>query len=174
MERCARDGLAVFFIGATPDTCERAMRKLKASYPGIELAGYDSSFFDVDAHPEVAIAALRLARQRGARLIVACLPTLKTLILSRFEGEYHPAIGLGAGSALAFYVGDVPRAPAWLSRAGFEWLFRLSQEPGRLWHRYLVEDLRALPVLGRMVLDRLRGHQLHQTCRFPPSQQQRS
>ncbi len=164
MARCALDRLSVFFLGATREACEEAIRKLRTSYPRIEIAGYDSSIFDPDADPEGVIAALHHARESGARLIVLCLPSKKTLLLSRFEAEYHPAVGIGAGSALSFYVGELRRAPAWVSRLGLEWLYRLAREPRRLWRRYLVEDLAALPVLGGMVLDRLRGRPLTRTA----------
>jgi N-acetylglucosaminyldiphosphoundecaprenol N-acetyl-beta-D-mannosaminyltransferase len=167
MARCARDGLPVFFIGASPQTCEAATRKLEAHYPGIRLTGYDSSAFDLDARPDAAITALRAARDKGARLVVACLPPLKQLMLYRFEDEYRPAVGIGAGSTLSFYVGEVPRAPAWVSRMGLEWLHRLTREPRRLWRRYLVEDLGALAIFAQMTVDKLRGRPLFRTCTLP-------
>ena len=160
MARCAAEGVPVYFLGATAQSCEQASRKLRASYPALEIAGYDASDFDLERAPEEAEAALARARDSGARLIVVCLPPRKQLMLARFEDAYRPAVGIGAGSTLAFYVGAVQRAPAWVSRAGLEWLFRLSQEPRRLWRRYLVEDMAALPVFARMALDRLRGRPL--------------
>jgi N-acetylglucosaminyldiphosphoundecaprenol N-acetyl-beta-D-mannosaminyltransferase len=165
MARCARDGLPVFFMGATPEACQVADQRLRASYPHIRIAGHDSSMFDPEANPEGVAAALRRARDSGARVIVVCLPSKKTLLLSRFEDEYRPAVGIGAGAALSFYVGEVRRAPSWVSRVGLEWLYRLVQEPGRLWRRYLVEDMVALPILAGMVLDRLRGRALVRVVR---------
>jgi N-acetylglucosaminyldiphosphoundecaprenol N-acetyl-beta-D-mannosaminyltransferase len=47
-------------------------------------------------------------------------------------------LGLGVGAFFDFQSGKVPRAPAWMNRAGIEWLHRLRQEPARLWRRYLV------------------------------------
>jgi len=169
MARCARDRLPVFFLGATPETCEAAGRKLRAQHPGIELAGYDASHFDMNIDPAAARGAFRRARDRGARLILACLPSVKTLMLFHFEDDYRPAVGIGVGSALAFYAGEVPRAPTWVSRVGLEWLHRFSQEPRRLWRRYLIEDPQALPVFLRMALDRARGRPLHHACRLVTS-----
>lgn len=163
MSRCARDRLPVFFVGATREACEEASQKLRTEHPGIEVTGFDASIFDLDADPDRVVAALHRARDTGARLIVVCLPPRKQLLLSRFEDEYRPAIGIGAGSALSFYAGHVRRAPAWVSMLGFEWLYRLAQEPRRLWRRYLVEDLAALPVFAGMALDRLRGKALSRT-----------
>jgi N-acetylglucosaminyldiphosphoundecaprenol N-acetyl-beta-D-mannosaminyltransferase len=167
MARCARDGLPVFFLGATASGCEAAMRKLSATYPTMRVAGYDSSIFDLNADPDHALAVLRRARDAGARLIVVCLPPSKQVMLSRFETEYGPAVGIGAGSSLSFYVGEVKRAPRWMSRSGLEWLHRLLQEPRRLWRRYLLEATPVLPVLARMVLGRLAGRTYQHICRLP-------
>jgi N-acetylglucosaminyldiphosphoundecaprenol N-acetyl-beta-D-mannosaminyltransferase len=169
MARCAKDRLPVFFLGATASTCESASRLLRARHSGIEVAGYDASHFDLDVDPAAARAALRQARDRGARLILVCLPPVKQLMLFRFEDDYRPALGIGVGSTLAFYAGESRRAPAWMSRLGLEWAYRLSQEPGRLWRRYLVEDPQALPILAHMALDRLRGRPLHRVCRLVTS-----
>ncbi|HXK11786.1 MAG TPA: WecB/TagA/CpsF family glycosyltransferase [Vicinamibacteria bacterium] len=165
MARCAHDRLPVFFVGATRETCEEGSRKLRLEHPGLEVSGYDPSFFDLDADPDAVIATLRRARDSGARLIVVCLPPRKQLLLCRFEHEYRPAVGIGAGSALSFYAGHVRRAPRWVSRLGFEWMHRLVQEPRRLWRRYLIEDAAAMPVLARMVLDRLRGRPLYRSVK---------
>ena len=60
----------------------------------------------------------------------------------------------------SFFVGDVKRAPEWVSRSGFEWLYRLAMEPRRLWRRYLIEDIAAFPVFLGMLLQRMTGHSL--------------
>ena len=166
MARCARDGLPVFFVGASPAVCEAAFVKLRASYPGIRLAGFDASLFDLDHDPATAVAALQRARDGGARIVLACVPPAKQLMLYRFEDAYRPAVGIGMGSTLAFYVGAVRRAPRVVSRIGFEWLYRLCQEPGRLWRRYLLEDPKAFLVLARMLRDRLRGQPLERKSRL--------
>ena len=160
MARCARDHLPVFFLGATAWACEAATRKLRAAHPEIEISGYDASLFDLDGNAVAVIEVLHRARASGARLVLVCLPPRKQLLLARFEEEYRPAVGIGVGSSLAFYAGEVSRAPRWLSSLGGEWLYRLLREPRRLWRRYLVEDLAALPILAGMALDRLLGRRL--------------
>lgn len=169
MARCAADGLPVYVLGATERTCEAAARKLRDADPRFRLAGYDASRFDLDAAPDAARQALQRARDAGARVILVCLPPAKQLMLHRFEDDYRPAVGIGLGSTLAFYAGETRRAPRWMSGGGLEWLFRLSQEPGRLWRRYLVEDPQALPIFLGMAVDRLLGRPLVRTCRLDTS-----
>ena len=102
MARCAREGLPVFFVGGTSETCRVAMRRLQREHPMIRITGCDPSRFDLERDPAHALAVLRRARDGGARLIVVCLPALKQMMLSRFEDEYRPALGIGAGAALSF------------------------------------------------------------------------
>jgi N-acetylglucosaminyldiphosphoundecaprenol N-acetyl-beta-D-mannosaminyltransferase len=166
MARCASEGLGVFFLGATTQTCEAAASKLRSRYPAIQITGFDASVFDLERDPEGAAQALRGAREGGARVIVVCLPPLKQMMLAHFEDEYRPAIGIGAGSALAFYVGSTRRAPAWMSRWSLEWLFRLAQEPRRLARRYSVEAVVVVPLLVRMAWDRIRGRKVSRVCRL--------
>lgn len=73
-------------------------------------------------HPKDAIIAARLHRRWA------------------LEGGPRP-LCLGLGGSFAMYTGVVRRAPAWMQRAGLEWLFRFGQEPRRLFHRYFVRDL---------------------------------
>lgn len=166
MERCARDGLPVFFVGATETACDLAMAKLRSECPAIRIAGYDWSSFDLERDPEHAAAVLRAARDTGARVIVVCLPMHKQMMLARFEDEYRPAVGIGAGAALSFYAGEIRQAPAWMSQSGLEWAHRLFQEPRRLWRRYLVDSAWALPVFARMVVDRIAGRTRLRVCKL--------
>jgi N-acetylglucosaminyldiphosphoundecaprenol N-acetyl-beta-D-mannosaminyltransferase len=48
---------------------------------------------------------------------------------------------IGVGAAFDFHAGSKKRAPLWMQKSGLEWAWRLSQEPGRLWRRYLIDDL---------------------------------
>ncbi len=70
---------------------------------------------------------------------------------------------LACGGALDFLAGRIPRAPEWMRRAGLEWLFRLGQEPRRLWRRYLLED----PPFFRLVLRQRRLERKGGVWRFP-------
>jgi N-acetylglucosaminyldiphosphoundecaprenol N-acetyl-beta-D-mannosaminyltransferase len=162
LARCADEGLPVFFLGSTGESCERAILMLKERYPHIEITGYDDSFFDADLDAGDAMRAFHRARASGARVIICSLPPMKQVLLSQYMWEYAPAVGVATGGALAFFVGEVKRAPKWVSNSGFEWMYRLAMEPRRLWRRYLVQDVGALPVFIGMVLRRLTGRPLYE------------
>ena len=68
--------------------------------------------------------------------------------------EYKARLSVGVGISFSFVCGDVTRAPRWMQRVGLEWLHRLGQEPGRLWKRYLVDDLALIPLVFKSLLKR--------------------
>jgi exopolysaccharide biosynthesis WecB/TagA/CpsF family protein len=63
-------------------------------------------------------------------------------------------VALCIGAAIDFAAGNLARAPQWMQDHGLEWLYRLLQEPGRLWKRYLVEDMAFAAIVAREWLNR--------------------
>ena len=71
--------------------------------------------------------------------------------MHRWKQELAPTVAVGAGATLDFIAGNVTRSPAWMSRAGLEWLYRLAREPRRLAYRYLVRDPEIIKVAWQML-----------------------
>jgi len=94
------------------------------------------------AQPDLVYVGLPLAKQ------ITAIPRLRRAA----PGSWF----LGLGMSLSFAAGEVRRAPAWVQRTGLEWLWRLSQEPTRLWRRYLVEGLPLAAALFARALTRRR------------------
>jgi N-acetylglucosaminyldiphosphoundecaprenol N-acetyl-beta-D-mannosaminyltransferase len=69
--------------------------------------------------------------------------------MTEAAGDLRPAVLLGVGAAVDFIAGTAKRAPRWMSASGLEWLFRLAQEPRRMWKRYLVRDPEFLVIVLR-------------------------
>ena len=160
LARCAEEGLPVFFLGSTAESCERAFLTLKDRYPAIEITGYDDSMFDPEDDPTTVIQALHRARASAPGSSSARCRRPSRCCSRSSCGSTRPQSASRPAASLGFFVGDVKRAPTWVSRLSFEWLWRLVHEPARLWRRYLVEDVAALPVFLDMVLDRLAGRSL--------------
>jgi N-acetylglucosaminyldiphosphoundecaprenol N-acetyl-beta-D-mannosaminyltransferase len=93
-----------------------------------------------DAKPDILFAAFGAPKQE--------------LWLETVRKKLRIPVGVGVGAAFDFAAGSVKRAPRWMQRCGLEWLYRFTQEPGRLWRRYLFVDSR----FGFYVLrEKLRG-----------------
>jgi N-acetylglucosaminyldiphosphoundecaprenol N-acetyl-beta-D-mannosaminyltransferase len=139
--RAAGEGWGVYLLGGAPGVAEQAARVWQARHPTLNIVGTDA--------PEVGFersaAALqtvveRLRRARPALVLVALGCPKQEIWLHTHAAMIRPAVGLGIGAGFDFVAGKVRRAPRWISHLGLEWLFRLAQEPRRLYHRYLVRD----------------------------------
>jgi N-acetylglucosaminyldiphosphoundecaprenol N-acetyl-beta-D-mannosaminyltransferase len=71
------------------------------------------------------------------------------LFINRWKPEMDLPFVMGVGGTLDVVAGRVRRAPRWMQQTGFEWLFRLVQEPRRMWRRYLVEDMEIFKLIWR-------------------------
>jgi N-acetylglucosaminyldiphosphoundecaprenol N-acetyl-beta-D-mannosaminyltransferase len=98
-------------------------------------------------------------RAANADLVLVALGAPKQeLWIAEAATDLRPAVLLGIGAAVDFIAGAARRAPGWMSASGLEWLFRLAQEPRRMWRRYLVRDPEFLVIVLRDLL-RSRGSQ---------------
>lgn len=142
-KRAATAGHRFFYLGAAPGVAAQAARVLAERHPGLNVVGtYSPPVMPWDelAHDEGTLARIREAKPDV--LFVAFGAPKQELWLNAVRDRLGVPVGVGVGAAFDFAAGTVKRAPRWIQRAGLEWLFRLSQEPRRLWRRYLFVDSR--------------------------------
>ena len=138
--------------------CER-QRELRRRYPSLTVAGADDPPVGFDADPD-AIAALhdRLAAAGPAIVFVGLGFPKQERLITRLAPSFPTTWFISCGAAIPFAANALPRAPAWMQRAGLEWVFRLVTEPRRLFKRYLVHDLPfAARLLTVSALERISG-----------------
>jgi N-acetylglucosaminyldiphosphoundecaprenol N-acetyl-beta-D-mannosaminyltransferase len=152
IELAARENWGVYFLGGMPGepgAAELAAERLTARY-GVRIVGVDPAFVSMDGSG--AEDAAILARVKAAKpdiVFVALGAPKQELWISRSLDEIQPAVAIGCGASLDFISGQLSRAPRWMSNAGFEWAYRLAQDPARLWKRYLIRGPRFLGILLR-------------------------
>ena len=140
-EHSVSQGFSHFLFGAAPAVAEHLKQTLEARFPGLKIVGtYAPPFRRMN---DVEVRALR-------DCIRNCQPDFFWVGLSTPKQEFFMAefmstlseakIFIGVGAAFDLLTGRVPQAPRWIQRVGLEWLFRLIQEPRRLWKRYLVNN----------------------------------
>jgi len=142
MKRAAAKGWRVYLVGAAPGIAEQVAGMLTREL-GVKIAGVDAPI--VPAKPDLKEDDPVIGRIRAARpeiVLVAFGCPKQELWIHAALPWIRPALALGVGTTFDFIAGRVRRAPPWMSRSGLEWLFRLVQEPGRLWRRYLIKDVR--------------------------------
>lgn len=133
-KRCASEGLSIYVLGGTEESLKEAFAKLDAKAPGLKIAGTDSSFVKLDEdQPEIVE---RINKARPDILFVALGNPKQELWMGRNASKLDVPVMIGVGGTFNFIAGRVKRAPVWMQKCGLEWIYRVSQEPGRLWRRY--------------------------------------
>jgi exopolysaccharide biosynthesis WecB/TagA/CpsF family protein len=150
----AAEELSVFFYGSTAETLEQLERRLPTLVPGITIAGTRPSRFARSTPAELDDIAAGI-RASGASICFVGLgcPRQEVFAFENSERLSMPTIAVGA--AFDFHAGLQPEPPAWIQRAGLQWLQRLLGDPQRLWRRYLVLNPRFVAGVVRQKLGRL-------------------
>ncbi|MGA2512684.1 MAG: WecB/TagA/CpsF family glycosyltransferase [Candidatus Limnocylindrales bacterium] len=131
-------GLALF--GGRPGVAQEAARVLQGRGARVDAALAPGMGFVVGSDEDAELT--RRLRDSGAGVIFVCLGApLQELWMARHAAEL-PAVLVGVGAAVDVLAGRSPSAPAWMTRLGIEWAFRLAHEPRRLARRYLRDDPR--------------------------------
>jgi N-acetylglucosaminyldiphosphoundecaprenol N-acetyl-beta-D-mannosaminyltransferase len=145
----AAEGWRVYLLGGNAGVAKVAAERLEAR-EGVLIAGVDDPFIQLDGAGDTDRAVIARIRKAEPDLLFVALGAPKQeLWISRHKHEIAPAVAIGVGASLDFVAGRLTRAPHWISAAGLEWLYRLVQEPRRLWRRYLLRGPRFIPVLLR-------------------------
>jgi N-acetylglucosaminyldiphosphoundecaprenol N-acetyl-beta-D-mannosaminyltransferase len=139
---CASRGFRLFLLGSAPGVAAEFASRLRAEHPGLEVAAHAGSP-DSSSDEE----ALRLIRaHRTQVLLVAYGAPKQEMWIDRTKDSSGVAVAMGVGGAFDYLTGRVARAPAWMRRAGLEWLHRLAYQPWR------IRRMAVLPVYAFKVL----------------------
>ncbi|MBR4208051.1 MAG: WecB/TagA/CpsF family glycosyltransferase [Lachnospiraceae bacterium] len=133
--------LSHFFYGSTDATLEGLKKNLSEKYPGLDIKGFYSPPFKElsDKEDEEIIDMLNSS---GADIIWVGLGAPRQEKWMAEHKDKINALMLGVGAGFDFHGGTVKRAPGFMQRIGLEWLYRLFQDPGRLFSRYLKTNLK--------------------------------
>lgn len=152
VRRAAARGWRVFLLGGGEGIAVRAGERMVADHPGLKIVGASSPRIDMGAAVETRRVIVESVRAARPDIVLVALGAPKQeLFIHEVRAALAPAVLLGIGASLDFVAGAVPRAPAWMSRSGLEWLYRLTREPKRLWRRYFLRDPRFLAVIAAEV-----------------------
>ncbi len=156
LRRCAEEGLSVYVLGGDRDAVEEALeksgclgremsdgRREESSRPAsdvsslkqpLRIAGIDPAFVKLD-EPQPEIVE-RINAAKPDILFVALGNPKQELWMGRNKAKLDVGAMIGVGGTFNFLAGRVRRAPRWMQKSGLEWVYRIVQEPGRLWRRY--------------------------------------
>lgn len=134
-QEAARKNLGIYILGARPGVAAICAEKMKTRFRGLKIAGTQDGYFK-EAETQQVIEKINAS---GADiLIVAFGAPLQEFWMDKHRTQLKVPVCIGVGGCIDFYADRIPRAPLWVRNLSMEWIWRLAQEPKRMWRRYIV------------------------------------
>ena len=127
----------IFLFGAKEQVVRTVMERYSALYGSNIIAGYRNGYYEKEEEPQIA---RQIAESGADILFVAMTSPKKEIFLNTYKHVIKTPFIMGVGGSFDVVAGVVKRAPVWMQDAGLEWLFRVIQEPRRMWKRYLTTN----------------------------------
>ena len=143
-QRAAKEGLSFFLLGGGEGVAAQAAKSLQEANPSLKIAGTCAPFIHTDGAGLADFAAddaqvLQTINGSGADILLVGLGNPKQeLWFNRNRHRLEVPVAIGVGGTFEFITGSIKRAPQWMQSMNLEWLFRITQDPQRLWRRYAV------------------------------------
>jgi len=134
-EACARQQLALYFLGSPPGVAQQAAQNLVARIGNLRILGARDGYFDPALSGAIVAEINHLAPEI---LVVGMGAPRQEFWVAEHLDRLNVGVTWCVGALFEYVAGATRRAPVWMRKAGLEWAFRLVLEPRRLWRRYLV------------------------------------
>ena len=126
-------GYRVYLLGAKQNVIEKTVGVLKKKYPYLEICGFRNGYLD---KTEWLSISMELKRLQPDFVFVGITSPLKEYLIEFLQNDGNNSVFMGVGGSFDVISGNISRAPLWMQKANLEWLFRVIQEPRRLFWRY--------------------------------------
>lgn len=134
---CEREGFRPYILGAKAEILAKAKANIEARYPKINFAGIQDGYYDKSREREV----MQAIKDSGADCLFIAMPSPhKERIMGDYKHVLQVPFMMGVGGSVDVFAGYVSRAPLWVQKIGMEWMYRLLQEPRRMFKRYWVTN----------------------------------
>lgn len=125
----------VYLLGAKQAVVEETAKRLREQFPALELVGFRNGYFQDEDWPAMSA---ELKRLQPDLIFIGITSPLKENLIEYFQNDGCAGVFMGVGGSFDVISGSIPRAPLWMQKCGLEWLFRVMQEPKRLFKRYFL------------------------------------
>lgn len=146
----AKNGYKMFFLGAAEGIAAKAAENLMTKYKGLNVVGtYSPPYgFENDAE-EIRKIKKMIIEKRPDILIVGLGCPKQEKFMFHYCKELEVPVSFGLGASFDFEAGNIKRAPKWMSEHGLEWLFRITQDPKRMFKRYIIDDRKIISLIWK-------------------------
>lgn len=144
-KRASERGYRVFLLGAAEGVAARAADNLCEKYPGLIIAGTYSPPFGFEKNPAEINKIIEIVTASAPHILIVGLGCPKQeLFIYNYKERLNVPVSLGLGASIDFEAKVLKRAPKFLSDNGFEWLYRVIQDPRRMMKRYFIDDTKII------------------------------
>lgn len=143
-------GYSVYFFGAKEEVLQDMLTIFREAYPQLKVVGYQHGYFT--AEDEETIQE-EIREKNPAIVFVGITSPKKEYLIQKFMDNGLQSVFMGVGGSFDVLSGHIKRAPLWMQKAHLEWLFRVANEPRRLFKRYFVGNF----IFIKKVLESKRG-----------------
>ena len=141
----AGKGYRVFLLGAAEGVAAKAALNLQNKFPGLIIAGTYSPPFGFEKDEKELQNILRIVTEAKPHILIVGLGCPKQeKFIYNYKDVLNVPVSLGLGASIDFEAGILKRAPKWMADHGFEWLYRIVQDPGRMAKRYFMDDMKII------------------------------
>ncbi len=138
---CEKEGFKLYFLGGGKGIAEKARNNILGRYKNLNIVGVHDGFFITDGISEGEIIS-NINKKQANVLIVGMGSPIQEFFAYRNRNEIDSSVIWTVGALLDYYAGIEKQSPRWLAKMGFEWAYRLVQDPRGKWRRYLIGNWR--------------------------------
>lgn len=128
-------GYSIYLLGAKQEVVEKTRDVLSSKYPNLKIKGIHNGYFKEDYWP---VISKELKTLKPDFVFVGITSPIKEYLIEYLQNDGNDCVFMGVGGSFDVISGNIPRAPKWMQKMNLEWLFRVMQEPRRLFKRYFV------------------------------------
>lgn len=148
----------LFFLGAKEDIVNEVFRIYRERFPELQIAGFRNGYWKPEEEENVVE---HIRNTRADILFIAMSSPKKEFFIKKYLHTMCVPFVMGVGGSFDVVAGKIRRAPKWMQEIGLEWLFRLLQEPRRLWRRYLVGNTVVIYLVFKELMKKLIAHRFN-------------
>lgn len=146
----AEKGYSVFILGAAEGVADKAAENLMEKYDRLQIVGTYSPPIGFEKDDDEVKNIIDNINKSKADILAVALGSPKgEKFIYRIRENISAALSISIGATIDFEAGNVKRAPKWMADCGFEWLFRITQDPGRLIKRYWNDAISIVPIMRK-------------------------
>jgi N-acetylglucosaminyldiphosphoundecaprenol N-acetyl-beta-D-mannosaminyltransferase len=127
--------VSIYMVGGRPGIADQAAINLRKRFPSLKIVGTSDGYFQAKSADQVIA---EICETHPSIIFVGMGVRLQEEWIAMHQASTHACVWWGVGALFDFLAGTERRAPGWMNRSGFEWLWRLIMDPSGKWRRYLI------------------------------------